>query len=43
MIKYFASDLDGTLLNADYAWDTILDEGMKAILRDGYEFVVTTG
>lgn len=43
MIKYFASDLDGTLLNADYGWDAVLDKGMNAVLKDGYECVVATG
>lgn len=42
MIKYFVSDLDGTLLY-NYEWNSIIQKSIINLLEDGYEFVVATG
>lgn len=43
MIKYIVSDLDGTLLNSDYAWDDKIQNALERILLRDVEFVVATG
>lgn len=43
MIKLFASDLDGTLLNAQHDTDDIILSCVKDILHQGKQFAVSTG
>lgn len=43
MIKLFASDLDGTLLNAHHQFDERIVQGIRDLLDQGAEFSIATG
>lgn len=43
MIQLFASDLDGTLLNADHQFDATIIEGIRALHEKGKKFAIATG
>lgn len=43
MVKLFATDLDGTLLNGDHESDAIIEQGINAVFESGHYFTVATG
>ena len=43
MIKLFASDLDGTLLNATHMVDPIIVSALRTVTKSGAHFAVATG
>ena len=43
MTRLFATDLDGTLLNAQHECDEIIDKGIQAVFDSGNYFAVATG
>ncbi len=43
MIRHFVSDLDGTLLNRNFEWDKVIEDGISRVLERGYDFAVATG
>ena len=43
MIRHFVSDLDGTLLNRNFEWDEVIEDGISRVLERGYDFAVATG
>lgn len=43
MTRLFATDLDGTLLNAQHECDEIIDKGIQAVFDSGNYFTVATG
>lgn len=43
MIRLFASDLDGTLLNEKHQFDDVIVEGIQKIVNSGHVFSIATG
>lgn len=43
MIRLFASDLDGTLLNAHHQFDERIVDGIRRLLAEGAAFAIATG
>lgn len=43
MIKLFATDLDGTLLNKEHESDDIIEEGIAEVFKHGKYFAIATG
>ncbi|WP_304337889.1 HAD family hydrolase, partial [Collinsella tanakaei] len=43
MIKLFASDLDGTLLNATHMVDPVIVSALRTVTKSGAHFAVATG
>lgn len=43
MIQLFASDLDGTLLNADHRFDQTIIDGIRELHAKGKKFAIATG